>query len=115
MLGLEQLITADNDWKAQARCASTSEPLADIFFSEELHDIARAKSICAECPVMAECLTGAIEREEPYGVWGGQLFLNGKVLLQKRRRGRPPKVPRPEDQLPQIPVPEHLAPLLRTA
>jgi hypothetical protein len=24
-------------------------------------------------------------------VWGGELFLNGHVLAQKRRRGRPPK------------------------
>jgi WhiB family redox-sensing transcriptional regulator len=41
-------------------------------------------------------------------VWGGQLFLNGKILATKRRRGRPPKVARPEDQLPDIPIPDHL-------
>lgn len=115
MLGLEQLHISGGDWQMLAACASSDEPLGNVFFSEELHDIARAKAICAECPVMAECLAGAIEREEPFGVWGGQLFLNGRVLMQKRRRGRPPKVPRPEDQLPQVPVPEHLAPLLRTA
>jgi hypothetical protein len=28
-------------------------------------------------------------------VWGGQLFANGKILAQKRKRGRPPKI-RPE-------------------
>src|SRR5690606_39240488 len=76
--------------------------------SEELQDIAKAKLICAKCPVVAECLEGALERREPWGVWGGQLLLNGKVLQSKRRRGRPPKVPRPEDQLPEIPVPVHL-------
>ena len=38
------------------------------------------------------CLEAAIERREPWGVWGGELFANGKVLAQKRRRGRPPKV-----------------------
>ena len=74
-----------------------------------------AKRICAECPVIADCLEGALERHEPYGVWGGQLFLNGKVLTNKRRRGRPPKVARPEDEFPVIPVPERLVPLLRTA
>ena len=36
------------------------------------------------------------------------VFLNGKILASKRRRGRPPKVARPEDQLPEIPIPEHL-------
>ena len=39
-------------------------------------------------------LEGAIERREPWGVWGGQLFLNGKILASKRRRGRPPKIAR---------------------
>ncbi|MGI8491243.1 MAG: WhiB family transcriptional regulator, partial [Acidimicrobiales bacterium] len=37
------------------------------------------------------CLTGAIERREPWGVWGGQLFVNGRMLAQKRKRGRPQK------------------------
>lgn len=101
-------------WQAQARCASETSS-NDVFFSEELQDIAAAKTICAECPVVAPCLEGAIERREPWGVWGGQLFMNGKVLMVKRRRGRPPKVPRPEDQMPVVPVPEHLEGLLRTA
>jgi WhiB family transcriptional regulator, redox-sensing transcriptional regulator len=41
-------------------------------------------------------------------VWGGQLFLDGTIVATKRRQGRPPKVPRPEDQLPEVPLPEHL-------
>ena len=99
----------------QARCRVGDGSLAGLFFSDELQDIARAKSICAECPVIVECLEGAIERHEPFGVWGGQMFLNGRILATRRRRGRPPKVPRPEDQLPDIPVPEHLQGYLRTA
>jgi WhiB family redox-sensing transcriptional regulator len=97
------------DWWDEAACRDGEASLAGVFFSEELQDIARAKSICAECPVMDECLEGAIVRREPWGVWGGQLFLNGKILATKRRRGRPPKTPRPEDQLPEIPIPAHLA------
>lgn len=115
MLAIEQLRPESDDWRGQAACAHQDEPMADVFFSEEIGDIATAKAICAQCPVMVECLAGAIDRAEPFGVWGGQLFSNGTVLTAKRRRGRPPKVPRPEDQLPQVPVPDHLAPLLRTA
>ena len=102
-------------WWAQARCNDGAGSLTSLFFSEELQDIAAAKRICALCPVLAECLEGALERREPWGVWGGQLFLNGRILANKRRRGRPPKVPRPEDQLPEIPIPEHLLGQLRTA
>ncbi|MBK5224752.1 MAG: WhiB family transcriptional regulator [Acidimicrobiia bacterium] len=97
-------------WWADASCRidDGDGSMAHLFFSEELQDIARAKTICSECPVIAPCLQGALERREPWGVWGGQLFLNGHILATKRHRGRPPKVPRPEDQLPVIPIPEHL-------
>lgn len=98
----------DRTWWADASCNTGGAGLAALFFSEELQDIAAAKRLCSECPVMASCLEGAIARREPFGVWGGQLFLNGKVLASKRRRGRPPKVARPEDHLPEVPIPAHL-------
>ena len=98
----------NRDWWAEARCNDSAGTMSGLFFSEELQDIATAKRICELCPVMAQCLEGALERREPWGVWGGQLLLNGKVLQGKRRRGRPPKVARPEDKLPEIPIPAHL-------
>ena len=36
-------------------------------------------------------LAGALERREPWGVWGGQLFVQGSVVARKRPRGRPRK------------------------
>lgn len=76
---------------ADARCRDGAATMTALFFSEQLDDIARAKAICALCPVMEPCLQGAIDRREPWGVWGGQLFFNGKILAFKRKRGRPPK------------------------
>ena len=98
-------------WEDLALCRTTANA-SELFFSEELHEIAAAKRVCAECPVIAPCLEGAIRRAEPCGVWGGQLFENGKILTIKRKRGRPPKNPRPEDQIPMIPIPEHLEQLI---
>jgi WhiB family redox-sensing transcriptional regulator len=103
-----QTETEELPWQDDALCATGGAGLTALFFSEELQDIAAAKRLCADCPVLAPCLEGAMARREPWGVWGGQLFLNGKILASKRRRGRPPKVARPEDQLPDIPIPEHL-------
>ena len=74
-------------------CNDGTGNLVALFFSEQLDDIRRAKAICAECPVREACLEGALARREPWGVWGGQLFLNGKVLAFKRPRGRPRKNP----------------------
>ena len=78
-------------WWAEARCNDGAGTLTALFFSDELQDIAAAKRICALCPAMADCLEGAIERREPWGVWGGQLFLQGVVIPRKRPRGRPRK------------------------
>ena len=78
-----------------ALCNDGTGAAVGLFFSEQLDDIARAKAICAECPVRQGCFEGALARREPYGVWGGHLFFKGKVLAMKRPRGRPPKHPRP--------------------
>lgn len=111
ILHIASEIARDDDWQPAPACASVANA-GDLFFSEELQDIAAAKRICAECPVIAPCLEAAIRRAEPWGVWGGQLFLNGRILANKRRRGRPPKNPRPEDHFPDVPIPEHLRKLI---
>ncbi len=82
----------DEAWRLDARCRDGAASLTALFFSEQLDDIGRAKAFCRECPVREACLDGALARQEPWGVWGGELLANGKVLAQKRRRGRPPKV-----------------------
>jgi len=84
---------------AEARCRDGAGTMTALFFSEQIDDIARAKAICGMCPLIDACLDGALRRREPWGVWGGQLFLNGRVLAQKRKRGRPRKHPRPEIEL----------------
>lgn len=79
------------DW-SRAACRVDGASLAGLFFSEQIDDIAKAKAICVGCELQAPCLEGALARREPWGVWGGQLFANGKILAQKRKRGRPPKI-----------------------
>lgn len=66
-----------------------SEP--DLYFSEDPGDLRLAKALCRECPLQVACLTGALERGEPWGVWGGELFLRGEIVPRKRPRGRPRK------------------------
>jgi hypothetical protein len=54
----------------------------EIFFPVFLSaaDVAKARSVCARCPVRPECLAGASARAEPHGIWGGQVFENGHVV-----------------------------------
>lgn len=67
----------------------TVEP--DLWFAESPADVEAAKALCGTCPLRTACLAGALERKEPWGVWGGQLVLSGVVVPRKRPRGRPRK------------------------
>jgi len=78
-----------------ARCADGHGTLTPLFFSDHVLDIARAKAICGRCALSESCLDEALEREEPWGVWGGQLLSGGHIVAHKRPGGRPPKRPRP--------------------
>jgi WhiB family transcriptional regulator, redox-sensing transcriptional regulator len=64
---------------------------ADLWFAESPAELERAKALCTGCPIRAACLAGALEREEPWGVWGGEIFQRGVVVPRKRPRGRPSK------------------------
>jgi WhiB family redox-sensing transcriptional regulator len=63
----------------------------ELFFAESPNDVEFAKSLCLGCAARLTCLAGAIERREPWGVWGGEVFLRGEVVPFKRPRGRPRK------------------------
>lgn len=65
----------------------------EIYFAELPEQVERAKALCQGCPRQALCLQTALETREPWGVWGEELIENGKILAQKRRRGRPRKNP----------------------
>ncbi|MQA35028.1 WhiB family transcriptional regulator [Modestobacter roseus] len=71
-------------------CRASSDP--DLWFAEAPAQLEQAKDLCLECPVRASCLAGALDRAEPWGVWGGEIFDRGVVIPRKRPRGRPPKV-----------------------
>lgn len=53
----------------------------DLWFSDSPAELELAKSLCGDCPLRVECLAGAVERAEPWGVWGGEIF--------RAWRGRP--------------------------
>ena len=64
----------------------------ELFFATHGGALDRAKELCAACPVRQECLSQALERAEPHGVWGGQILIDGAVVATKRGPGRPRRV-----------------------
>jgi WhiB family transcriptional regulator, redox-sensing transcriptional regulator len=67
----------------------TDDP--ELFFAEAPADVEAAKALCQGCRIRVACLEGALERREPWGVWGGERLLCGTIVPRKRPRGRPRK------------------------
>ncbi|HEX2706274.1 MAG TPA: WhiB family transcriptional regulator [Candidatus Lustribacter sp.] len=88
-------LTAVIDYGDQALLSGADIPCreldAELWFAERPDDVEHAKALCRTCPVRAECLAGALDRSEPWGVWGGELLVQGVIVPRKRPRGRPRK------------------------
>ena len=69
--------------------AGHAKRAANLSVNAEL--LEQAKALCADCPIRLQCLSEALEREEPWGVWGGEILERGAVIARKRPRGRPLK------------------------
>jgi WhiB family redox-sensing transcriptional regulator len=63
----------------------------DLWFGQTPAHLEHAKTLCADCPIRRDCLASALERAEPWGVWGGEIFDRGTIVSRKRPRGRPRK------------------------
>ena len=81
--------TTEELWQVKAACRG---PQAAVFFpptsierkDEKEEREARAKAICATCPVRKPCLEYAIRIREPHGIWGGLNELERKQLMSRR-------------------------------
>ena len=85
---LAQLLNSALSEQADLPCR-THDP--DLWFAETPAELEHAKQLCGSCTVRAECLASALARQEPWGVWGGEIFERGAVVPRKRPRGRPSK------------------------
>ena len=106
VLTIADLRTAPDQGLSGAAC-TTADP--DLFFPEpgDTFSERRAKAICASCPVRTACLTGAIDRSEPVGIFGG---------LTEEERGMPRwrDIRESDRPAPVIRVPETVTDALRT-
>lgn len=83
------LMVGEPGSEVELPCSSES---ADLWFAERPDQLGRAQALCHECPIRRQCLDGALDRREPWGVWGGEIFERGRVIPFKRGRGRPTKI-----------------------
>ena len=55
----------------------------ELFYAEGGAAVAKAKSVCAQCPLRPKCLEWAIAREE-FGVWGGTTARERAAIRRER-------------------------------
>lgn len=56
------------EWRRHAACKGQT----DLFMSGKPHDVVKARAICDQCPVRAECLEWVLtEPQLTSGVWAG--------------------------------------------
>ncbi len=74
------------EWMRDGLCAQTDP---DSFFPDKGKSNREAKQVCMSCPVRAECLEAALERNERFGVWGGMSERERRRVLRKRESEEP--------------------------
>jgi len=79
------------DWRKSALCAD--EAATRLFFPVGVTGAAEvqiqdAKTVCEGCPVVAECLSFAIETNQEYGIWGGKSEEERRVIRRAWRAER---------------------------
>jgi WhiB family redox-sensing transcriptional regulator len=87
-LGIEPLDPLSKECPEDLPCRVQD---GELWFADTPAQLETAKAFCRECPARLACLAGAIERREPWGVWGGEIFERGAIVARKRPRGRPRK------------------------
>ena len=70
-------------WREAAACLEVTNQVSFFPDKEDLHGIAKAKAVCATCPVADECLTWAIESNQTEGVWGGHTPKERRALRRR--------------------------------
>lgn len=79
----------DKDWRYEGLCRQVDP---ELFFPEKGQDTTKAaKRVCAECPVLAQCLEQALIKGERFGVWGGKTERERRKLRAPAKTGRPRK------------------------
>lgn len=72
----------DEQWRDIALCAEVDP---ELWFPERGEPSTAAKLVCGWCPVRAECLAFALERNEQFGVWGGLSAMERRRLRRALR------------------------------
>ncbi|MGC5627689.1 WhiB family transcriptional regulator [Georgenia sp. Z1344] len=77
----------DPNWRVQGAC--TDLPTDDFFPEGQGKavdaQVARAKAVCASCPVAEMCLEFSLRTNQPFGIFGGTTPSERRAIRKERR------------------------------
>ena|SRR5579863_8258127 len=81
-------VLLSDEWWGLAACRD-AEP--EVFFpisatSASGDTVARAKAVCAACPVQSQCLSYALRHRQEQGIWGGMTEDERRLLSRRLAR-----------------------------
>lgn len=80
----------NGDWRQSAACRDEDPelffPVSDM--GPGAQQTARAKAVCARCPVREQCLDYAVENGLDHGIFGGLTERERRDLMRGDRRDR---------------------------
>jgi len=71
-------------WYQEAACRESGPA---VFYTSQPGpnlDTQTAKQVCRSCVVREDCLWDAIDRQEPFGIWGGLTVRQRERFIRKR-------------------------------
>lgn len=83
---MPEMVALDTDRTACHPSRFEGKYQTELFFSESVIKRRQAIAICESCELRQECLAGARERHEEWGIWGGHEFRRGRDFIQARIR-----------------------------
>src|SRR6202050_3564812 len=91
-LVLIQELSRPPNWQLHAACRDES---VDLFITDGGGPSARAKQLCARCPVRLHCLRYALADPDLVGYWGGTSERERRRLRKASRRQRAERLAAP--------------------
>ncbi len=70
-------------WREAAACLNVGDEVSFFPDPDDVVGTARAKAVCATCPVADECLSWAIETNQSEGIWGGHTARERRGLRRR--------------------------------
>lgn len=89
MNGLNEHGHFDRNWRYDAACRQEDPdlfvPISEAH-PEENPTVQMAKEICRRCIVVEPCLKEALDKREPFGIWGGLSTPERNAILKRNLR-----------------------------